>query len=62
MRDVDPAEARRGVEALLGIVLSLLGGFIGDQLTTRLVQEVWPDLPTVEPSHAPGSDGHEADS
>jgi hypothetical protein len=45
MHDIDAVEAGKGLEAVLGILLDLLVGFIGEDLTLRLVREVWPDPP-----------------
>ena len=39
------AEVGRGAAALLEAVLRLLGGFIGEGLTLRLVRRIWADLP-----------------
>lgn len=48
MRDVEAAEARAGLLTLLGLLLDLLVGFMGGDLTLRLVREVWPDAPVLE--------------
>jgi hypothetical protein len=50
--DIDPAEAREGLQAVVGILLSLLVAFIGEDLTLTCVREVWPDLPSAEPGRA----------
>jgi hypothetical protein len=47
---VDPEQALDGLVAVLDQLFDLLGKFIGDDLTLRLVREVWPDLPAFEPS------------
>jgi hypothetical protein len=41
---VSPAENARGGVVLLAQLLGLLATFIGDDLTLRLVREVWPKL------------------
>jgi hypothetical protein len=61
-RDIEPGEARRGLAAVLGIMLDLLVGCIGEDLTVRLVREVWPDLPWRAPQRPGNSDGQEAAS
>lgn len=38
MHDIDAVEARKGLEAVLGILVDLLVGFIGEDLTLRLVR------------------------
>ena len=43
-------------------LLDLLVGFIGEELTLRLVGEVWPDLPLLEPIQPGTSEGQEAAS
>jgi len=50
INDVEDGEARQGLLAVLGILLDLLVAFIGEDLTVRLVREVWPDLPLREPA------------
>lgn len=58
LQDVGSSEASAGLHAVLGAMLDLLVGFIGEDLTVRLVREVWPNLPVQEPAR-PGSDGRE---
>jgi hypothetical protein len=58
LHGVKSSDASAGVLALLGAMLDLLVGFIGEDLTVRLVREVWPDLPDQE-SARPGSNGRE---
>ena len=41
---VDPDEMFEGCVVLLAQLLGLLAAFIGENLTLRLVQEVWPKL------------------
>ena len=50
MQDIDAIEAAQGLQAVLGILIDLLFGFIGKDLTVGLVREVWPDLPEPEPA------------
>ena len=42
---VNPDEISKGCLVLLAQMLGLLVTFIGEDLTLRLVQEVWPKLP-----------------
>jgi len=42
---VDPDEIFKGRVVLLAQLLGLLLAFIGEDLTLRLVREVWPELP-----------------
>jgi hypothetical protein len=60
VHDVEPGVAVEGLVAVLGTLLDLLIRFIGEVLTLRMVREVWPDLPSREPSQAGNSDGREA--
>jgi hypothetical protein len=62
VRDVEAGEASKGLRAVLGTLLDLLVRFIGEEITFRLVQEVWPDLPSREPSRPGNSDGRAAAS
>jgi hypothetical protein len=62
LHDVKAAEASAGLVAVLGAMLDLLVGFIGEDLTARLVREVWPDLPLHEPVRPGNSDGQEVTS
>ena len=41
----DPDEIAEGGVVVLAQLLGLLVAFIGEELTLRLVQEVWPKLP-----------------
>ena len=43
--EVDPDEVLDGCVVLLAQLLGLLVAFIGEDLTLRLVREVWPKLP-----------------
>jgi hypothetical protein len=60
VRDVGAAEAGKGLLAVLGTLLDLLVGFIGEDLTLRLVREVWPGLPLLEPGRPGNPAGQEA--
>jgi hypothetical protein len=57
---VDPVEAARAMLAVLGTLLDVLVGFIGEDLIFRVVQEVWLDLPLREPTRPGNPDGQEA--
>jgi hypothetical protein len=46
--EVDAAEAARGLQALLGVLLELVIGLIGEDLTIAVVREAWPDLPPIK--------------
>jgi hypothetical protein len=41
-REVEPKAVATGGVALVGQVLELLATFIGEALTQRLVQQMWP--------------------
>jgi hypothetical protein len=62
VHDVEAGEAGKGLLAVLGTLLDLLVKFIGEDLTVRLVREVWPDLPLREPGRPANSDVQEAAS
>jgi hypothetical protein len=61
-RDLEADDAGKGLVAVLGHLLDLLVGFIGEDLTFRLVREVWPDLPLLAPERSSNADGQEATS
>ena len=42
---VDPDDIAKGCAVLLAEMLGLLVAFIGEDLTLRLVRDVWPNLP-----------------
>jgi hypothetical protein len=44
-RNVSPDLARAGLVAVVAHVLGLLAMFVGDDVTARLVRDVWPDAP-----------------
>lgn len=60
LRGVEPAAADAALQAVLGRVLDLLVGFIGEDLTLHLVREVWPDMPLLVPGRPGDADDHEA--
>jgi hypothetical protein len=62
MTDVQADQAHAGLLAVLGAVLDLLVGFIGEDLTIRLLREVWPNLPFQDQVRPASSDGQEAAS
>jgi hypothetical protein len=43
-RDTDESAAAKGGEALVAQVLELLATFIGEALTRRIVQQIWPKI------------------
>jgi hypothetical protein len=49
-RKQDAHEARKGEVALLAQLLGLLVTFIGEALTLRLLQDVWPDASPNDPN------------
>jgi hypothetical protein len=59
IQDVDPGAARQGLLAVLETLLELLVGFIGEDLTLRLVGEVWAEVPFRHLS-LPGDSGGQA--
>lgn len=61
-RDVATTEVARGLLAVLGTLLALLVKYIGEELTLRMVWEVWPDLPLLALSEPRNTDGQEAAS
>lgn len=44
-QEQDPAQVSGGLAALLTHILDLLGGFIGHDLTLRLLRRGWPEAP-----------------
>lgn len=48
-------EAAQAHSILVGYLLSLLITFIGDPLTMRLLHDIWPDLPGLDPD-SPGEE------
>jgi hypothetical protein len=48
VQGVEPAAAEHGLAAILASLIGLLVTFIGEDLTLRLVRDVWPDVPPVE--------------
>jgi hypothetical protein len=57
---IDTGEAVRELLAVLGTLLDLLVRFIGEDLTQRLVREVWPELPSRESARPENFNGREA--
>ncbi len=49
MRDVDAGEAGKGILSVICTLLDLVVRFIGEDLTLRVVRQVWTDLPMHEP-------------
>jgi hypothetical protein len=47
-KGVDPVMLRAALTTVLASVIGLLTTFIGEDLTLRLVRDVWPDAPSVE--------------
>ena len=45
---LDPAEFVEGRVVLLAQLLGLLVAFIGPSLTSRLLSEIWPQIPLIE--------------
>jgi hypothetical protein len=56
---VSPDETIRGAVALVAQLLGLLATFIGEDLTLRLVREVWPKLASDNPDFAKGNKNEE---
>lgn len=52
---LDPDEFLEGRVVLLSQLLGLLVAFIGEELTTRLVREVWPKVPLKDLQLGPGN-------
>jgi hypothetical protein len=50
--EVDAAEVANGLQALLGVLLDLVVGLIGEDLTIGVVRGAWPDLPPLKASHS----------
>ena len=58
---VEPSQAHEGFVSVLGTLVGLLVSFIGEDLTFRLLRDVWPEVPmsptprprcsVVEPAH-----------
>ncbi len=59
-RNVDPAEFFEGRVVLLAQLLGLLVAFIGPTLTSRLIGEVWPQIPLKERDFGKEDDRDEA--
>jgi hypothetical protein len=50
--DVDAAEVATGLQALLGVLLDLVVGLIGEDLTIGMARGAWPDLPPLKTTHS----------
>ncbi len=50
---VDPSQAQAGLLAVLGTLVALLDSFIGNDLTLRLLRDVWPELALMNPDSKP---------
>jgi len=50
--DLEAAEVAHGLQALLGVLLDLVVGLIGEDLTIGVVRAAWPDLPPLKPTHS----------
>jgi hypothetical protein len=48
----DPGQAHEGFLNVLATLVTLLESFIGEDLTFRLLRDVWPELP-VTPNSSP---------
>jgi hypothetical protein len=48
--------------AVVSALIDLLVRFIGEELAWRMMREVWPDLPSREPSQPGKSDGQQPGS
>jgi hypothetical protein len=46
--DLRAAEVASGLQALLGVLLDLVIGLIGEDLTIAVVRGAWPDLPPIK--------------
>ena len=62
LRGVDAGVADKALLTVLTSLIDLLVRFIGEELTLRLVGEVWPDLALREPIQPGTFDGQEAAS
>jgi hypothetical protein len=60
MLDVEAGKASTAVLAVLSAMLDLLMGFLGEELTLGLVQDIWPDLPLRQPDRSAMTNGREA--
>jgi hypothetical protein len=49
---VDVAFARAGLEAVVALLVDLLGSFIGRELTMGMLRDVWPELPVAAPAES----------
>ena len=55
---VESSQAAEAFEAVLAILIALLISFVGEDLTLRVLREVWPELPmpqSVQPTRQNGT-------
>lgn len=52
----DAGQVRTGLTSLLGTLIGLVALFIGEHLMARLLLEVWPNLPVLEPPQPASND------
>lgn len=50
---LNATEVASGLQALLGVLLDLVVGLIGEDLTIAVVRAAWPDLPPLNATHSP---------
>jgi hypothetical protein len=50
--DLEAAELASGLQALLGVLLDLVIGLIGEDLTIAVVRDAWPELPPLNATHS----------
>jgi hypothetical protein len=62
LQEVVPGHAREGLLAVVTCLIDLLVGFVGEELTSRLVVEIWTDLPVPKTSQPHKENGREAAS
>jgi hypothetical protein len=60
LREVEQDMGRQAVLAVLSGMLDLLTGFLGEDLTLGLVQDIWPDLPLRQRDQSSTTNGQEA--
>jgi hypothetical protein len=49
---LDAAEVASGLQALLGVLVDLVIGLIGEDLTIAVVRGAWPELPPIKATHS----------
>jgi hypothetical protein len=60
VQGVEATQLRDGLSALVATLIMLLSTFIGEDITVRLVRDVWPSAPFNGLSAEPGTDKLEA--